>query len=146
MRNQGICDLAYSKYIHFQVLLLLVSGRVKGAFGENLTSSWWLNQPTWKVCASKFRVKNKKSLSCHHLDTKWITAFCRFWVFYDILRNIAYFSLIHQSSLEMFGISTVPTVQFQLVTTLSPTPCPHLVRSKSACHDEAWDETRTKQT
>ena len=38
-------------------------------------SSWWLNQPIWKICSSKwvhlpqiFGVKNKNCLSCHHLD------------------------------------------------------------------------------
>ena len=34
-------------------------------------SSWWLNQPIWKICSSNWIISpgrdgNKKSLSCHH--------------------------------------------------------------------------------
>ena len=36
-------------------------------------SGWWLNQPIWKICSSKWesspnRGENNKYLSCHHLD------------------------------------------------------------------------------
>ena len=36
-------------------------------------TSWWLNQPIWKICVKldtfpKVRGENKKYLSCHHLD------------------------------------------------------------------------------
>ena len=37
------------------------------------SSGWWLNQPSWKICSSKwesspsFGVNIKKYLSCHHL-------------------------------------------------------------------------------
>ena len=36
-------------------------------------TSWWLNQPIWKICSSNWiispgRGENKKKLSCHHLD------------------------------------------------------------------------------
>ena len=40
---------------------------------ENTWSSWWLNQPFWKICSSnwiifpKDRGENNKYLSCHHL-------------------------------------------------------------------------------
>ena len=36
-------------------------------------TSWWLNQPIWKICSSNWiispgRGENKKKLSCHHVD------------------------------------------------------------------------------
>ena len=38
----------------------------------------WLNPPIWKICSSNWmispgRVEHKKSLSCHHLDSKSVT-------------------------------------------------------------------------
>ena len=40
-----------------------------------IQTSWWLNQPIWKICSSSwvkifpnFRGENEKHLSCHHLQ------------------------------------------------------------------------------
>ena len=47
--------------------------------GNDPCTSWWLNQPIWKVCSSNWiispsRFENRKYLSCHHL----IAVFGRF--------------------------------------------------------------------
>ena len=41
-------------------------------------TGWWLNQPIWKICSSKWesspnRDEHKKYLSCHHLVINWWT-------------------------------------------------------------------------
>ena len=43
------------------------------------TSGWWLNQPLWKICSSKWvhlpqgsGWKFQKYLSCHHLDKRFV--------------------------------------------------------------------------
>ena len=55
--------------------------------GDTSSSSWWLNQPPWKICSSNWvispgRDENKKSLSCHHPDLhSWVFFYCHvnFW-------------------------------------------------------------------
>ena len=50
-----------------------ISGGFRGIFFQKPKSGWWLNQPIWKICSSKWesspgRGENKKCLSCHHLE------------------------------------------------------------------------------
>ena len=53
------------------------SNWIPNAFRE-IISSWWLNQPIWKIQRQngfifpKFRVNIKKYLSCHHLVIFWM--------------------------------------------------------------------------
>ena len=53
------------------------------------STSWWLNQPIWKICSSNWKSSpifgvniSKKYLSCHHLyrylEISWVIYFCSF--------------------------------------------------------------------
>ena len=52
----------------------LWTSRIKDLEQFHTFTSWWLNQPIWKIFVKldhfpKFRGENKKCLSCHHLDS-----------------------------------------------------------------------------
>ena len=100
-------DLPTFQYTGCLIGILIViyyNPHITGWYNSLYTrSSWWLNQPIWKICASQIGSfpqgsgwKFQKCLSCHHLD-KGKTTKSSILIGFGTIINHPYWGTIHMN-------------------------------------------------